>query len=235
MAKRSNILKDVFNLSFPQLCCACKVALDENEKYICTSCRLSLPLTNFHLLNDNPLIKMFWGRVPLQYATSYFYFSKESRVQRLIHNIKYHGLKDLAVDIGKMMGNAIKENSNFTDSVEVVIPVPLHPKKLKIRGFNQSECLAEGISRQLNKKMNKDNIIRVVHSPSQTRKSRYHRWENVSGIFEVRNEEELVNKHILLIDDVVTTGSTIEACYTAVKNIHGVRISVAAIAFAHDK
>lgn len=201
--------------------------------YLCTQCKLSLPLTNFHLLDENPIKKMFWGRIPLHYATSYYYFSKESRVQKLIHNIKYYGLQHLAVEIGRYMGRAILQNPQIIEHIDLIAPVPLHPRKLKSRGFNQSECLAKGISEVTQKPISVENLVRLVHSPTQTRKSRYKRWENVSGIFNVKNKEEFKNRHILLVDDVITTGSTIEACFEAMKETENLKLSIASIAFAH--
>jgi len=234
LKNKAFFITNLLGFSFPELCPACRRGMSGHEKLLCSDCRTNLPLTNFHLMEENPLKKMFWGRVPLEYAMSYYFFSKQTRVQQLIHHIKYRGLKELAVEVGRMMGRAIQENEKFCNAVEVIIPVPLHPKKLRKRGFNQSECLGRGISELIKKPLSTQNLIRQIHNPTQTKKSRFQRWKNVSGIFELLNAEELNGKHVLLVDDVVTTGSTIEACYLALKKANDVRISLASIGFAHD-
>lgn len=234
MEKIRTLLHDIYALTFPDHCAACLQAISVNENYLCADCRLNLPLTNFHLTDENPVKKMFWGRIPVEFAMSYFFFSKQSRVQHLIHRIKYYGLKELAVEIGRMMGRAIEESNRFKNSLDLIVPVPLHPRKLKKRGFNQSEYLAQGIAEILLLPLITNNLIRVIHSPSQTRKSRFQRWKNVAGIFEVKNPDEFKNKHVLLVDDVITTGSTIEACYLPLSVIPDLKFSIASIGFAHD-
>ena len=204
------MINDFFNLIFPKLCCACNNALLRNEEIICTSCTVNLPKTDFHLDKENPVNKVFWGRVQIEMATSFYSFSKKSKVQRLLHHLKYKGIKEVGVVVGRLFGYDLKESEYFK-GIDYIVPVPLHKKKLKKRGYNQSEWIAMGISETMEIPINSDSLYRKVDSNTQTKKTRYKRWENVEEIFGVLNNK-LDNKNVLLIDDVVTTGATIEAC-----------------------
>ncbi len=218
---------------YPRLCEACKQNVDDEVALICVECRLTLPRTNFHLHKDNPVMKVFWGRIPLEYAFSFLYFVKESRSQKLMHALKYKGLKEIGQITGQWFGEDVNKHKAVADSIDIVLPVPLHPKKLKKRGYNQSEYIARGIAQGMKKDLSVDNLIRLKHTDTQTRKSRFHRWENVSGIFDVKDVSLFESKHLLLVDDVITTGSTIEACFLALKQCKGLKLSVASLAFAH--
>lgn len=222
---------DVVNFFYPRACCACGRVLMHIEKHLCFDCMAHLPKTNYHKIKDNEVEKVFWGRIRLNHATSYLYFSKQSRTQHILHNIKYNGYQQLGFEIGSWFGYDLKA-SDFYKDIDYVIPVPLHPKKLKIRGFNQSDSIGRGIARGLKTEFNNTCLKRLIHNPSQTKKSRFQRWENVKNIFGLTNPEILENKHILLIDDVITTGSTIEACVVALEKAKNVKISVASVAFA---
>jgi ComF family protein len=224
-------LNDFLGLIFPLTCAACGEVLMKNEKIICTFCNYHLPRTNFHFDQNNPVAIIFWGRVRIENATAFYFFNKASRFRHLIHELKYKGRKDIGIELGKIFGHEIMASEVFS-LIDMVIPVPLHKKKQKKRGFNQSECIASGIAESMKKPLNTTSVIRSVHSSTQTRKTRYDRWLNVEGIFRVTDPKALTGKHILIVDDVVTTGATIEACATEILKIEGTKVSVAVLAMA---
>ena len=223
------MFNDFFNLIFPKLCCACNTTLLKNEKVICVNCVLTLPKTNFHLDKENPVNKVFWGRVQVEMATSFYLFSKKSRVQHLLHQLKYKGGKYVGTVVGELLGNDLKKAKYFK-GIDFVIPVPLHKNKLKKRGYNQSEWIAKGVAEAMNISINPTTLFRKEDSQTQTRKSRYKRWENVGEIFGIATNE-LEGKKVLLIDDVVTTGATIEACAQVLIK-QNCKVYVATIAYA---
>jgi len=225
------MLNDLFCLFFPNLCAGCGRPLMRGEKVICTLCLFHLPKTYFHHDDDNPLTKVFWGRVNLEGVAAYVYFQKGGTVQHLLHQLKYKGQKEIGVQIDKLYGVELKTAEVFRDA-ELIIPVPLHPRKLRKRGYNQSGMFAEGLASVMQARLETRALYRKVYSQTQTRKARYNRWENVENIFAVRNPERIRGKHILLVDDVITTGATSEACAQALLEVPGVRVSVAAIAYA---
>jgi len=222
---------DFVQLFFPEICITCNDKLVSQEKYICLKCLHDIPRTGFHKSSGNKVEQLFWGRVKIENATSFFYFRKGSRYQKLIHFLKYKGLKELGQEIGRHYGFELSENKEFS-KLDIIIPVPLHPKKLKKRGFNQSEWIAKGISIGLGKPVNSNCLYRIVFTSTQTQKTRFERWKNVEGIFEVKMPELLKNKYILLVDDVITTGSTLEACAIALLKVPGIKISIATLAYA---
>jgi len=223
------MINDFFNLIFPRLCCACNNALFKKERVLCANCVVSLPKTNFHSDKENPVNKVFWGRVDVEMATSFYLFSKKSRVQNLLHNLKYKGVKEVGFVVGRLMGLDLKHAEYFSQ-VDFIVPVPLHKNKLKKRGYNQSEWIAKGLSAAMKIPMNTACLCRKEDSQTQTKKSRYKRWENVGEIFGVSGME-LDGKRILLVDDVVTTGATLEGCAQVLlkKNC---KIYIATIAYA---
>ena len=200
------------------------------EKIICTECLIHLPRSNYHRFEDNPVAKVFWGRIQIDNATAFYVFEKGSKYQKLIHKMKYKGQKEIGFELGKMFGEDL--NSTTFQSIDKIIPVPLHPRKLKKRGFNQAELIARGLAESMNKPVEVKSLNRVVANPTQTRKTRIERWENVSGIFKVHDPESIENKHVLLVDDVLTTGSTLEACANAFTGIPGTIVSIAVLAYA---
>jgi ComF family protein len=225
------LLSDLFWLVYPETCIACGRALSAGDSCICLWCRTHLPSTGFHTEEENPVAKHFWGKVQVESATAGYYFSKGEKMQRLIHHLKYEGRKDIGVFLGNLYGAALKQSSSFTKA-EVIIPVPLHIHKKRSRGYNQSDYIAEGFSKSMQIPYNSKVIKRVVHTTSQTKKKRYERFENVNKVFKITQPEALKGKHILLVDDVITTGSTLTACAEALLEIPGTKVSIAAIAYA---
>jgi ComF family protein len=229
--KKDSILDDFMDLFYPRICPACSVKLNRDEIDLCFHCKADLPKTNFHLLAENPVKKVFWGRIKLDKACAYYYFTKSGKIQNLLHNIKYHGLKELAQNIGRYYGQELKDSGVF-DNVDYIVPVPLHPRKLKSRGFNQSEFFGMGLSESLGITLSINNLVRKIHNPTQTKKSRYQRWENVSTIFDLNDADAFAGKRLMLIDDVITTGSTLEACAIALNKSPDVHLNIVAMAFA---
>ena len=226
-----NLFEDFFALIFPDLCASCGNSLWKYEEIICTRCDFHLPRTGFHLDPDNPVSQLFTGRIRPENATACFYFNKGSHIQRLIHLLKYKGRKDIGNFLGRQYGICLRTEPAYS-SVSLIIPVPLHPKKFLQRGYNQSEEFAKGLSASFGIPLDTSSVKRCKATETQTRKSRFNRWENVMEIFVVENAETLRNKHVLLVDDVITTGATLESCYSTLQNVPGIRISIAAIAVA---
>ena len=225
------LFRDFFSLIYPNNCLACGNNLFRNEHIICTSCLFHLPKTNYHLENDNPISQTFWGRTKINTAAACYFFTKAGKVQHLVHQLKYKGKKEVGIYIGELYGKELMNTQSF-GKTDVIIPVPLHPKKEKKRGFNQSEVFAIGLSSSMNVPIDTSSLIRVFASETQTKKTRFKRWENVKEIFSLQDAEKLKNKHILLVDDVITTGATIEACANLLNTIEGVTINIASIAVA---
>ncbi len=228
-----NVFTDLYNTFFPRKCVYCGKNLDKSEQEICKKCLNRLPETQF--LNDyeNQLFQKFWGRVNIEFAFSMYYFNKQSVLQHLLHHIKYKGRKELAYVLGKSLGQELKNTSHFK-SCDLIIPVPLHPEKEKKRGYNQSEWIAKGVSESINIPVNTALLQRHVNSKSQTRKNRKERWENVRMAFSLKTNEISGYKHALLIDDVITTGATLEACATLLINALHLKVSIASLAYASD-
>jgi ComF family protein len=226
-----DLIDDFISLLFPRLCYGCGDHLMRNESLICTECYVQIPRTSFHKLPDNPVEQLFWGRCEIEKAAAFSFYNKGSRIRRLIHNLKYKGVKELGPELGKIYGRSLK-SSGFTDNIDVIIPVPLHPSKERKRGFNQSELISEGLSEATGLPVDVISLTRSNVSATQTKRSRYERWTNVEGIFTVNCPDRIKGKHILLVDDVITTGSTIESCTSELLKTEGVRVSVIALAVA---
>ncbi|HUX94475.1 MAG TPA: ComF family protein [Bacteroidales bacterium] len=222
---------DFLSLLFPRICYGCGNHLLRNENIICTECLVLIPRTNYHKQKGNPVEQLFWGRCHIQSAAAFSYYNKGSRIRNLIHNMKYKGIEEIGIVLGRIYGLSLG-SSAFTDSIDIIVPVPLHTSKKRSRGFNQSELIAEGLSQVTGLKVKNTAVVRSVASSTQTKRSRYDRWVNVEGIFEVADPKSIEGRHILMVDDVITTGSTIESCVNAVLKVEGVKVSVAAIAYA---
>lgn len=207
------VFNDFADLLFPTLCLGCDRSLAANEKVLCTHCRINLPETGQHREPyDRNLLNKFAGKVPIRFIASYVHFTKGGTVQKLIHCVKYKGQKEAAKEIAGWYGYQLKTESNLTDGVDMLVGVPLHKSRLQQRGYNQADYIAEGLSESLNIPMRTDVLIRKRFKESQTRKSRMERWENVKTVFAVPDAAEVKGRHIILVDDVLTTGATLEAC-----------------------
>lgn len=192
---------------------------------------MSLPKSNFHTEENSELERVFAGRVPVIKVGSYYLFEKNGKVQKLLHSIKYKSNVVLAEQLGTWYGQTLKDCKEIA-AADFIIPVPLHPKKQKQRGFNQSEEFAKGLSKELNISLNTKNLKRNAFTETQTRKRKFERWENVKDKFELQNVNEFENKTVVLVDDVITTGATIDACYQALSKAPGIKISVLSLAYA---
>ena len=192
---------------------------------------LDMARTDFHLRRGNMLEQAFWGRCTVERAAAFSVYNRGSRIRKLIHLLKYAGRKDVGIMLGGLYGSALAE-SGFTEGIDMLIPVPLDPARERHRGYNQSLCIAEGISTHCSLPVRNDILFRTGKSGSQTTRGRYERWENVDGLFAAGKQDQLTGKHVLLVDDVITTGSTVEACVVALQAAGGVRVSVVALAAA---
>jgi ComF family protein len=222
---------DLLGLLFPNLCNACGIALYHSEHLICTKCLYDLPLTDYHQHAENRVAKQLWGRLPLNAAMAMLYFRKGAKVQNLIHNLKYNGRTDVGVLLGNMLGERLITSTLYKD-IDLIIPVPLHHKKYKHRGYNQCTFIAEGIAEKMEIAFSEENLIRSTSTESQTKKNRYNRYENMQDVFKVSTPTYIAGKHILLVDDVITTGATLEACANELLNNGAAKVSIAALAFA---
>lgn len=222
-------LIDFFSLVYPRVCLACGEGLLKQEECICNQCIYYLPKTNFHKLPENEVSKLFWGRVAIEHAAAFYFYKKQSKVQNLLHQLKYKGQKEVGIKLGKLYGIELIQDEKY-QHFDYIIPVPLHPDKEKKRGFNQSEMFARGLSESMNVPCNTELLIRNFASETQTKKTKYKRWENVKSIFEISQPEMLKGKHVLLVDDVITTGSTLEACAQHIVAASQAKVSIAAIA-----
>ena len=226
------MLKSLFNLLFPLACAGCDETLLENEEAICITCRHDLPYTQHHLIPENETWKKFYGRLPLEHASSLLYFHKEGIVQELIHNLKYRSREDVGTLAGKLCGSAIK-NTEALKTVTDVIPVPLHPKKLRERGYNQVAEFGKRIAMALDANYNENILLRKTYTKTQTKKNLAARAEIIGSAFDVAFTDDDAGKHYLLVDDVITTGATLESCGRALLTIPNAKLSIVTIAYAH--
>jgi ComF family protein len=227
------MIQSIINLFFPKACAGCNSFLLKDEIVICTSCRHEIPLTNHHLNKNNEAFSKFYGRITLEHASCLVHFHKKGIVQEMIHKLKYKGHQEIGEAVGNWYSEELKNIEELKD-VDYIIPVPLHKKRLKSRGYNQVTAFGEAISKQLNVAYEKSVLKRTIYSTSQISKSIIERNEVVENIFGVDFSEKHHNKHFLLVDDVLTTGSTIEACGKELLKIPGARLSVVCIAYSHQ-
>ena len=225
------IKESLLHLVFPHVCEGCGTDNVQADHLLCLRCLSSLPSTNFHLHSNNPIEKIFWGRIPVTSATAQYYFTKESIVQHLMHQLKYKGNKEVGFYLGRLMGLAMAESNRFS-FIDALLPLPLHPSKEHKRGYNQATVLCEGISDVLGKPVLKNVVVRPEHTETQTRKSRLERWQNMEGKFELADASAIESKHVLLIDDVITTGATLEACGREILKAEYVQLSIATLCFS---
>jgi ComF family protein len=223
-------LEDFQHLFYPRVCRLCDVALMRKEEELCLSCLYALPRTRSTLQKDNPVAKVFHGRVPLDFAGSYLYFRHDSMVQKLLHQIKYRNKKELAMAIGKLYALELMEEG--FNPPDVIFPVPLHPRKERQRGYNQSYYFGLGLASVFGCECSDNVLIRTAHTATQTRRSRWSRWENVASVFDLKKGFMPEKKRIVLVDDVTTTGATLESCVRALQQGNATVSGILTIAFA---
>lgn len=203
----------------------------KDEETVCLSCLYLLPKTHYENNPENPLAQTFWGQVDFHAVTAEYFFSKTGKVQHLLHQLKYQGNKDAGYFLGQQLGESIRNAEPF-QGIDYLVPIPLHPKKEHLRGYNQSFVIAQGVEEKTGIPINKGVLIRKVYTSTQTRKSREERWDNVKEIFDVIDAEVFVSKHVLLIDDVLTTGATLMAAGSTLLKVPDIIVSAAAVACA---
>lgn len=231
LPKWKDLCHGLLHLLYPNLCIGCHAEVPSTYHCFCLSCQRKLHPTNMHLLAENEFTDRFWGRVPLVAGAALYYFNRKSPIQKALHQLKYHNQADIGVRLGQQLGYLLKQSPQF-HTVEGILPVPLHPKKERIRGYNQSALLATGLSDILQVPVLSGILTRQQFSESQTRKKRMERFDNVNDVFTVTRPERIRGRHLLLIDDVLTTGATLEACGQVLLETPDVRLSMATIAIA---
>ena len=224
------LLKDFFDLFYPNICANCKEQLLQNEKVICTFCRHDLPLTNFQSYTINKVSRIFSGRITIEKAYSLLFFRKQGITKNLIHDLKYKGNEEVGVFFGNWIGEIVAKNKEFS-TVDFIVPVPIHAKKKKIRGYNQVTKFGECLSMHLKVPLNEDILIRQSATKTQTLKSRFERFNDLESKFLARNTSVFKEKHILIIDDVITTGATLEACAQELLKTPGIKISILTMSY----
>ena len=224
-------LQGLLNLFYPKVCVVCAQPLSGQEACLCHACQVRLPRTELHLKPDNAAEQLFWGKVHIEKVSSYFYYQRGSDFREILHQLKYGGQKDIGESMGRQMAAELLPHG-FFDGVDFLLPIPLHKKKLRIRGYNQSEYIALGISQVTGIPLASESVTRQKHTETQTHKSVIERWENVDGIFKLHTPELFAGKHILLIDDVLTTGATCVACADSLSQVESVKMSILTLAMA---
>ena len=227
------MFESLINLFFPKVCSGCSSFLLTNENVICTVCRHEIPLTNHHLNPNNEAYKKFYGRIPILHASALFYFHKKGIVQELIHNLKYKGHEEIGAILGEWYAEDLK-TIPLLQTADEIIPVPLHQRKLRERGYNQVTTFGKSLSSSLKIDYNASLLKRNVYSKTQSKKNLLGRTEGIETVFDISFTEKDHNKHFILIDDVITTGATLEACCRALLKIPGAKISVVCMAMAHS-
>lgn len=226
-------LSGLLQLFYPKICVACNVELKGSEETLCLSCVTRLPKTFYHKVADNKCYQNFTGRVPIIQATSFVYFTKSGMIQHLLHQLKYKGKKEIGICLGRIFGAELQKNS-WTNTIDGIIAVPLHRKKEMQRGYNQTELFVRGIAEVTGIPVLTGVLIRAKSNETQTNKTRAERIENVREVFALKSPDRIEGKHILLVDDVLTTGATLEACALELMKAGNVRISIATMAIAMD-
>lgn len=226
--RRTNLLKEFSYLFFPNVCAVCGEELLRAEEGVCLRCLYQLPRTNNFREEENAAEKLMAGRIPFVRIASFCVYAKGGILPPLIHQLKYHHQPDIGILLGRVYGEDLL-GSDFLKTVDIIVPVPLHPTKEKSRGYNQAEMIAMGLSDATSLPFSAGNLIRVVYNPTQTKRTKTQRWENVKDIFKVEDPEAYADKHLLLVDDVITTGSTLEACGVALQSCSNAKISIATL------
>jgi ComF family protein len=220
----------ISQLFFPRHCPGCGSDLLSGNNPVCPICIQLLPITEFEKHAGNPVERIFWGRARVKAASAHYYFTKDSRLQHIIHQFKYKGRLEAGIYFGKIMGSALIESQRF-NNIQAILPLPLFKNREKQRGYNQAEILCRGISEKISTPMLKGTIIRLSPTQTQTTKDRIDRWQNMKEKFQIISPLELQHKHVLLVDDIITTGATLDACANAIQEIEGITISIAVLGY----
>jgi len=231
MVGLKEIKNSFLHLLFPHVCAGCLSDIISEESALCMRCLVEMPETNFHIHANNPIEKIFWGRLPVTNATAQYYFTKESLMQHLMYQFKYKGNKDLGRQLGRLIGDDIQQTNRFKN-VDALIPLPLFPAKEKRRGYNQATILCQGIAEVMDLEILENVIIRPQPTETQTKKGRMERWQNIEGKFQLLQPEKIRNKHVLLVDDVITTGATLEACGQELMKVENIKLSIATLCYS---
>lgn len=229
MDSQISFFKSFVHLFFPRVCCGCGSDLIAEHALFCIHCEASMPLTGFENFPANPIEKIFWGRAEIKAAAAHLYFTSGSAVQHSLHLLKYKGRKEIGIYFGRQMGKQLNISRRFLDC-EIIVPLPLFAASEKKRGYNQATQIAEGLSQQLKIPVVQDAVFRVKKTETQTHKSRIQRWKNMESTFKIRDPQKIYGKHILLVDDVLTTGASLEACAGVLLSVPDIRISIACLA-----
>jgi len=225
------MLSHLLNFFYPRTCISCGTVLLQHEPLFCLHCLYNLPETRYHEFDVSPLSQLFWGRAPIENVGAFLFYKKGDMVQKILHQLKYYGNKEVGAFLGKLYGTQLVQNEKW-GKTDMIIPIPLHKKKERKRGYNQSEWFAKGLSDGLKIPYNTNILIRSEFTETQTKKSRFNRWQNVKDVFQLTDSILLSHKHVLLCDDVLTTGATLEAAAKKLAVIPSVKISVVTLATA---
>ncbi|WP_317173820.1 ComF family protein [Kordia aestuariivivens] len=227
----ANILNNILSSFFPEICLGCSAKLMHQEQHICTKCRHNLPFTSFHKHHQNPVLNTFYGRVPIENATALLHYKKNGMVQQLLHQLKYKGRQEIGTILGNFLGHELKKEISYRN-ITHIIPVPLHKKRFRKRGYNQVTTFGQQLAHHLEIEYLEDILVKVTNTKTQAFKKRAARWLTTQHSFEVTDLQKLEGQHILLVDDVITTGATLEACANALKKIPNIKISIATMSIA---
>jgi ComF family protein len=225
------MLSTLLNFFYPRTCISCGNVLLQQERFFCLHCLHNFPETRYHEFDDSPLSQLFLGRVPVENVGSFLFYKKGNQAQKILHHLKYHGVKEVGEFLGNMYGEQLIAHEKWK-TIDLILPIPLHKKKEKKRGYNQSEWIAKGLSAGMQIPYCTNLLIRTEFTETQTKKSRFHRWENVKEVFHITDLNALENKHVLLCDDVLTTGATLEAAIQKLLLVPSIKVSVATLATA---
>jgi ComF family protein len=230
MNSRIALLPALAHLFFPHTCCGCGTSLLQEDSLFCIDCLAGMPLTGFEACTENPVEKNLRRRIAIHSASAHLYFTKNSAVRQSLHHFKYEGRKEIGRYLGRRMGYALRDSGRFQDC-QIIIPLPLHAAREKARGYNQAAVLAESISEILQIPVAGQSLVRISGTATQTRRNRIQRWQNMANKFRVAHPEQITGKHILLVDDIITTGATLEACAQNLLGTEGVSLSIATLAY----
>jgi ComF family protein len=224
------MIRGISHLFFPRTCAGCGTELPEAGQCLCLRCIHNLPLTHFERHPENPIEKLFRGRVPIVAASAFCYFSKDSSLQNIMHEFKYQGKREIGECLGRKMGSSLHQSMRF-NSIDAIVPLPLFASREKKRGYNQASILCEGIGHAFKLPVLNQAIMRTTATKTQTHKNRINRWQNMQGKFQLAERDRLANKHLLLVDDIITTGATLDACANELLKAEGSRVSIVALAY----